>query len=480
MTGSPPSGSVSSRLARILLAVTLLLLGAVVALGYGVWRLSTAEVTLGQLSEDQRIQLLRSAQQIAPPVYEHFLGSGEPGFYTMQPNTRYDRSHPNAGRAGVLGDEFTTNELGFRTVPTPKPRGVRRIVVVGDSWTFGPGVRREDTFTHRLQELLAETRTEGEEEWETYDLGIMGWNTENELSALQILEERLQPDLVVMCPTSNDIDDSFGVWNGRLVNSGFQSSAIFRHSYEYERRWVESFRALDSRAKNLAARGIPTLVYFLAEWRGLAPYYAKLAGFTTPYTVVPTEFILAPYRLATEFDAGRHANVEGHRELARYLYNALVELKLIGSRTPLPTPHEVRFPGFEYDPEEVRKEFAMWQGFGITRDLIPLDQGYMGREALFEVDLPDGARTLELELELADLDGPYPLEIEASILAPIPATATRTAEQYTKTPLRIQLEIPTALAAYDFLDLRLHFDKVVSAPGSVKPRTLLRPKVHVY
>ena len=89
-------------------------------------------------------------------IYQPFPGTGEPGFYHMKPNTLYDRNHPAAGLAGVLGAEFTTNDLGFRTHPTEKPPGTRRLLVVGDSWTFGPGVDESETFTRRLEGLLAE------------------------------------------------------------------------------------------------------------------------------------------------------------------------------------------------------------------------------------------------------------------------------------------------------------------------------------
>lgn len=477
---APPPGTVPRRVAGVLLALTALLLGALAVLGHATWRLATADVRLEQLSEDERIRLLQEGQRIAPPVYQHFLGSGDPGFYTLQPRTRYDRSHPAAGPAGVLGDEFTTNDLGFRGIETPKRPGVRRIVIAGDSWTFGPAVKREETFTHQLQTLLAETRPAGAEEWEVYNLGVMGWNTRNTLTALQILEERLQPDLVVVCPTSNDIDASFEVWNGRLVNSGFQSLAIFRNSYEYERRWVESLRAIQQRLELLAARGVPSFVYFLAEWRELAPYYAKLADFTLPYTVVPTALIVDPYRLSVERDAGRHANAEGHRGIARYLYDALVAQGLVGAREPLGGPYPVRFPGREVDADVVRAEFDMWQGVGLSGDLIPLDQNLMGREALFSLERPRDATTLEVELELVDAAGLYPLEVEVSIPAPEPARVLRRVEAYHPESLRIELAIPPTLAAYDRLDLRLRFDRVVSRPWSLKPRSLARPRVRFY
>ena len=100
-------------------------------------------------------------------------------------------------------------------------------------------------FSQQLQRLLDRAGPS----WEVVNLSMMGWNTANELSALRVLLPSLQPDVVVICPTSNDIDDSYTVWRGHLARAGFDSAAIFRNSYEYERRWVEVFRRLQEEVR---------------------------------------------------------------------------------------------------------------------------------------------------------------------------------------------------------------------------------------
>ena len=311
-----PAAADAATLRRIsisLLVLVSVFASATLVLGVLWYRASTRVIRLVDLTDAQRLGLLQQADHVAPPLYERHVGVPPPGFYHLRPNTLHDRRHPAAGPAGVYGDVFTTNELGFRSAPvTPRTPGRRRLVVVGDSWTLGPGVRFDAVFTQELQRLLDRAGPS----WEVINLGMMGWNTTNELTALRVLLPALKPDVVVICPTSNDIDDSYEVWNGRLAQSGFDSDAIFRNSYEYERRWIEVFRQLQEASDALRAQGIASFIYFLAEWHGLAPYYARLAQLTAAYAVVPAPYIREPYRLPAEVDVGRHATAEGHRLIA--------------------------------------------------------------------------------------------------------------------------------------------------------------------
>ena len=336
------------KLKNILLTLTSLFFVTTFILACWLILLLNQDIHLEELSKDQRIRLAEDIERIAPQIYQTFPISGQPLFYHMKPNTRYEK---------VLGSTFITNDLGFRTIPTtPKRQDIKRIVVVGDSWTFGPFVNIEETFTHKLQVML----NRGREPWEVYNLAMLGWNTENELAALRILLPILKPDVVVICPTSNDIDDSFNVWKGRLVYSGFTSGAIFRYSYEYEKRWVEVLKKLQDEVDFLEQQGIKTLIYFLAEWRKLAPYYAAMAGFKAKYTVVPTDNIDERYRLPYSIDPGRHASPEGHELIAAHLYNALLNLDITHGMAPIRTDYEVVFPGDQYIAAEVEAD----SGFG--------------------------------------------------------------------------------------------------------------------
>ena len=105
------------------------------------------------------------------------------------------------------------------------------------SWTFGQGVHFDEAFPHQLEKMLNRNHNT----WQVYDLAMSGWNTANEIAALRTFFSQLQPDIVVFCPTSNDIDNSLDVWNGHLVLNGFVSQAGFRNSYFYESQWIKVF-----------------------------------------------------------------------------------------------------------------------------------------------------------------------------------------------------------------------------------------------
>jgi len=445
-------------------------------LGFMFYRASTRAIQLKDLSDEQRLRLVQQAEHIAPPLYEPHLGVPAPGFYHLRPNTLYDRRHPAAGPAGVLGDVFTTNEIGFRSARVlPKTSGRRRLVVVGDSWTFGPGVPFDEVSTQQLQRLLDR---EGSS-WEVINLGMMGWNTANELAALRVFLPTLKPDVVVICPTSNDIDDSYEIWNGRLAWAGFDSGAIFRNSYEYERRWVEAFRQLQDAADLLRRNGIPSLIYFLADWHGLAPYYAQLAHLTAPYVVVPTTYIRPPYRLPVEVDAGSHPTAKGHSLIASYLFNVLLHTGIVAAGKPVTLDYPVAFPGDRYDPGAIKQEFAAWRQFIRTPELVHGDGEFMRLEAM--VSLPAGPQITKVitDLELIDLPGLYPLRIRVDISSPEGAFQEQIFERYAAGRHRIEIVKPRSLDRYDFVEVRVRADRVVSPPGSTLPVSMKNPKIRL-
>ena len=114
--------------------------------------------------------------------------------YGLQPNVRTLQT----------GVEVATNSLGFREkdYPVAKPAGVRRIVVLGDSYTLGVGVKFEDTFSKRLEsELNASTRG-----YEVINFGVSGYNTVMELATFREVAAAFQPDLVLVAYVLNDAE----------------------------------------------------------------------------------------------------------------------------------------------------------------------------------------------------------------------------------------------------------------------------------
>lgn len=92
----------------------------------------------------------------------------------------------NRSRDGV-GDR------GFRHPPVPieKPAGVRRLVILGDSFSQGTAYPYRATFAGLLGEWLGER-------WQVINLGVSGWGTAQQYLALRELGTAYQPDAVVL------------------------------------------------------------------------------------------------------------------------------------------------------------------------------------------------------------------------------------------------------------------------------------------
>jgi hypothetical protein len=97
------------------------------------------------------------------------------------------------------GRRFRTsfNRLGFRDDEhtLEKPAGVRRIVVIGDSYCEALQVPLETTFFRQLEARL---NARGNERWETINLGVGDFGTTQEWIALTQYGLRYHPDLVIL------------------------------------------------------------------------------------------------------------------------------------------------------------------------------------------------------------------------------------------------------------------------------------------
>lgn len=98
------------------------------------------------------------------------------------------------------------NSRGYRDLERaiPKPDGVRRVVCLGDSFTWGVGVLFDDTWPQRVERLLA--RDGGR--WEAVNLGEPGLNTVQEASKLEAEGLAYEPDVLVLAYVLNDSEDA--------------------------------------------------------------------------------------------------------------------------------------------------------------------------------------------------------------------------------------------------------------------------------
>jgi lysophospholipase L1-like esterase len=98
------------------------------------------------------------------------------------------------------------NSRGYRDLERtiPKPARVRRVVCLGDSFTWGVGVLFGDAWPQRVERLLARDG----QRWEAVNLGEPGLNTVQEASKLDAEGLAYGPDVVVLAYVLNDSEDA--------------------------------------------------------------------------------------------------------------------------------------------------------------------------------------------------------------------------------------------------------------------------------
>jgi lysophospholipase L1-like esterase len=110
---------------------------------------------------------------------------------------------PNA-RAHLMGVDVATNSLGLRDrefEPAPPP-GRTRLLMLGDSFTFGWGVPVDKTYAKRLERLLQR----GGHDVEVINSGVGNYNTEMQVAYFLERGIHLKPHYVVLNYFVNDAE----------------------------------------------------------------------------------------------------------------------------------------------------------------------------------------------------------------------------------------------------------------------------------
>jgi len=94
-----------------------------------------------------------------------------------------------------------TNGRGFRSLDEDlRPEAARRVLILGDSFAFGEGVRLEDRFDSRLAELHPD--------WSIVNQGVMGYGPDQQLIAARSDIAKLREgDLLLIVSYVNDFFD---------------------------------------------------------------------------------------------------------------------------------------------------------------------------------------------------------------------------------------------------------------------------------
>ena len=181
-------------------------------------------------------------------------------------------NHENVSR-------IQTNDVGLRNPPIPadKGRDEYRVLLLGDSYTFGYGVGAEDTFGSQLERRL-NARGDGSRRFVVINAGVSAYGTAQELLQYELLGRRFHPDLVILnFFVGNDIQDNlclelrslrptrrppcFGLREGQLVQVSKPEGQVETAPKPAGplAKTLGSFRNLELQ-KLIRQRGVPLLV----------------------------------------------------------------------------------------------------------------------------------------------------------------------------------------------------------------------------
>jgi hypothetical protein len=141
---------------------------------------------------------------------------------------------------------YTANSLGLRgpEVEPSKSAGTRRLLMLGDSFTFGQGVRDGEVYP-RIVESNLRTEAASAGNWEVVNAGNAGKDMTYHWRFLEERGWRLQPDLITVQFFANDLEpqevaESGGgsrgePWWARIIAWPYRTSyAVFFSKYRFQ------------------------------------------------------------------------------------------------------------------------------------------------------------------------------------------------------------------------------------------------------
>lgn len=172
------------------------------------------------------------------------------------PQERY-AFDPELGHRLVAGQRAFTHDAPVRTNsqglrddehPAVPPAGVRRMLALGDSETFGNGLPEAETWPKQLEAALA--RTAGAPRWEVLNAGVPGTDTWQHERLLDRLAGAYRFDVVVLALYPNDVvpapaavTDTGVLSNGPMLRAAYllKRSALLTALWEARvplRAWI--------------------------------------------------------------------------------------------------------------------------------------------------------------------------------------------------------------------------------------------------
>jgi len=259
-------------------------------------------------------------------------------------------------RIKIYGVEARTNDIGFRdqrAVLPPKAPGEFRIIVLGDSFTFGPGIEYAHVYTSLLQEQLQR----GHPQVTVINLAVEGYNIIQYAAVLEEVGLSLEPDavLVALFPV-NDFELDTYATNYQVASGHPPAPAWYESLYVYrayllhaaqvalkvlhkvvpsasadgpDYGWEKNIAALHEIVATADAKGMPLSIALLPHTKGFRTQATGVFARINAYcrkSSLPCIDLLEPLRASGAVDGAlvlnaidSHPNVEYNRFIAAQL-----------------------------------------------------------------------------------------------------------------------------------------------------------------
>ena len=228
--------------------------------------------------------------------------------------------------------KISSQGIRDRAYPLEKPKGVYRIVILGDSVSFGWGVELDETFPKLLEFFLNE-REPGK--YEVINFSVPGYNFSQEVATLETKCLAYHPDLVIFSVCGNDYQVAFnylypvallekapGFFYKSRLFSGIVGEVVFRRDLYYSRKISEGrakMRLAIAELKKIIAINRLEVLFYHGDNRYIEDLLVD-AGFGGSIFSSAHEVFSDP-RFLIEND--RHFNPRGHERVAEDIYRYL-------------------------------------------------------------------------------------------------------------------------------------------------------------
>lgn len=263
--------------------------------------------------------------------------------------------HAPNSHARLMGTDVRINALGLRSpevAPRPEP-GVRRVLVLGDSMTFGWGVEEHETYSRVLEQMLNASGPSGQRH-EVINAGVGNYNTSQEVAWFTERGLAYEPAEVVLGFYINDAEPTprktegwlasrsylyvvlSSTWDALQRKAGLRKGHVEYYAGLYEDAnagWRDCQAALERLIAVCRARGIRLRLVLLPELHDVEESYpfrfvhervtAVVARHGVPVLDLDGAFRGHEPKSLWVSPGDAHPNARAHRLIAERLFAAL-------------------------------------------------------------------------------------------------------------------------------------------------------------